>query len=309
MTALSSDDETPNSELAPRRLIDGGAGERERRLLASARLDRVPASAKARVTAALGGVLEPHATPGAPPNDGPSRAPADARPRFGGRSGLGVIGAGLVGAIALSLWLQSGPRESSNAGPITGGAFTPSPAPMAGAAHQRASGTAVALDTPPPLPEPAELPRPGLEPPATPARPARPHPARAKQSTPSGHADAVESGLLAEVRALEAVSAAIAAGEAQRAARELAGYRHRFPRGELAIEADVLAIQIAAASGDGEAASAGAGRLLARPEAAHYHARVRALLGGPGMAAGSTAPENVAPHRSNDAATHIRARR
>jgi hypothetical protein len=114
--------------------------------------------------------------------------------------------------------------------------------------------------------------------------------------------------LLAEVRALEAVSAALGAGQAERAARELEAYRRRFARGELAIEADVLAIQVASARGDQRAARAGAERLLARPEAEHYHARVRALLAGEQLAA-TIDRENAEPGRSNDAAAHIRARR
>jgi hypothetical protein len=117
-----------------------------------------------------------------------------------------------------------------------------------------------------------------------------------------------DSGLLAEVRALEAVSSAIGAGQPDRAARELDAYRRRFARGELAIEADVLAIEIAVARGDNRAANAGAERLLARPEAEHYRARVHALLERQHPSE-SANRENAGHSRSNAAAAHMRARR
>lgn len=281
MTALSPDDEMPSAELAPRRLLEGGAGEHERSLLASARLDRVPRSAKARVAAALGGVLELQATPNEPEPAAPARSAT--------RSGLGVVGAGVVGAIALSLWLQATPETAPSASSIPAASTPAVSAPRGPALHPPFEG--------PPAASPAHLAR---APQSVPPRSDRSGPSKPKPSasTPPGES----LGLLAEVRALEAVSSAIGAGQLSRAARELDAYRQRFARGELAVEADVLAIELAVARGDHAAASAGAERLLARPEAEHYRARVRALIAPPDR-------ENARRDRSNGPAGNIRARR
>jgi hypothetical protein len=295
MSTLSPDDETTGAELAPRRLLDGGAGEHERAWLASARLDRVPSSAKARVAAALGGVLEP---PAAPSELEPA-AHGAALPRSGTRWGLGMVGASVVGAMALSFRLLAPPGESS----------TP-------AASKRAVSTSAASSLEAPA---AESPKAGsppepkqqAEPPqrTVPSRSARSGPSLPKKRAANAHAEPTGSGLLAEVRALEAVSAAIGAAQLDRAARELAAYRRRFGRGELAIEADVLAIQIAAARGDDAAANADAERLLARPEAEHYRARVHALLGREVPPSSTPNREDAERGRSNEPAAHMRGRR
>lgn len=321
MTPLLPEDELPNPELAPRRLLEGGAGERERDLIASARLDRVPSDAKARAAAALGGVLERHAAPSAAPHDELARvARGDTLPRIGARSTLTVVGAGVVGAIAL--WLLA-PQESSSsdAGAHTAPA-TPAAveAPGAGAPASGAQLGKPPVSRPPPSlddrpvatppsmqTEPAEEPvRPSLD-----APPRRGHSEAQRRMKQANMAPAatVDTGLLAEVRALEAVSAALAARDSDRAERELAAYRRRFARGELAIEADVLAIEIAASRGDRNTAKAGAERLLTRPEAEHYRARVRALLERTEQPLGSATPEKVEPRGSNEAAAHMRARR
>lgn len=287
MTALSSDDETTSAELAPRRMLDGGAGDAERRLIASARLDRVPHAAKARVAAALGAALELQAAPSEPPSA--ARAPLH---RSGTRWALGVAGAGVVGALALSLWLRATPGESSNV--VSSPAAAPFTSPTADSAKADSRAEPARQ---PELTEQAE-PTPQSEPPRV--EPSAPSPA--KKKAVAADSEAVESGLLAEVRALEAVSAAIGAAQPDRAARALDAYHRRFPHGELAIEADVLAIQLAVARGDDGAASAGAERLLARPEAEHYRARVHALLASPDR-------ENARGSRSNEPAPHMRARR
>jgi hypothetical protein len=308
MTALSPDDETTGAELAPRRLLDGGAGEHERHLLAAARLDRVPPAAKARVAAALGGVIELQASPrelefagrGAPPS------------QSGTRTGLGVLGAGVVGALALSLWLQATPGERSNPASTAGGPVLESEATAAQSGDAPLRGASARPSSSPWAAEAAENPTAaapaGLSQQATqPPRLGRTEPPHRRKRTDTAHD--VDSGLLAEVRALEAVSSAIAAAELGRAARELEAYRRRFARGELAIEADVLAIQIAIARGDEKTATAGAERLLARPEAEHYRARVQALLERKTQPPLSTDREKAGRHRSNEPEAHIRARR
>jgi hypothetical protein len=289
----------PSAELAPCRLLEGGAGEHERRLLASARFDQTPSGAKARVAAALGGVFELHAAPSAAPAPGASEPAARSAGLSvsGTRWGLGVVGAAVVGAIALSLGLPAATGESSNAGAMGGGFVSDAPP----ARDEPAASPAEHSQQPEPTPH-AELSQQRV-----PARPDRSAPERPKKEGVAQGED--DSGLLAEVRALEAVSSAIGAGQPDRAARALDAYRRRFARGELAVEADVLAIEIAVARGDERAASTGAERLLARPEAEHYRARVHALLERRGRASASPNRESVGRTRSNEAAAHIRAQR
>jgi hypothetical protein len=110
------------------------------------------------------------------------------------------------------------------------------------------------------------------------------------------------------VRTLEAVASAISSGQISLAGRKLGDYGRRFPRGELSIEAAVLGIQIALARGERGAARAAAERLLARPEAGHYGARVRALLDRPTSAVINHDVEPIQA-RSKHPATHMKGRR
>lgn len=319
MTASSSDDELSSAELSPERLLDGGGGEHERRLIASAQLDRVPSSAKSRVAAALGGVLEPQGASSTAPEPELS-TPTDTVSGLGARAGLYVVGAGVVASIAFALWLRMTPEQGSGlppAPPVTAapplsaastaapGASAPPPA-AAARADATASWREQAGD------ETARAPRVELPPQTARQRrvAARAAPSAARPGPEGGGtpAEAGDSGLLAEVRALEAVSSALGAGQAEPAARELAAYHRRFARGELAVEAGVLAIQIAMLRGDRETARSTAEKLLARPEARHYRARVRELLEG-GAPAGSLDSEKATRIRSNEAAPHMRARR
>ena len=314
MTRLSRDDEAPSPELGPPRLLDGGAGEHARRLVASARFDRVPSGARARVAAALGEVLElPASGSGASSSlgglaptglDSPASGPLSP---LGARAALGIVGAGIVGAVALTLCLHSAWEEHSRPGsppPTTSAPSPPArhdPEPNAllerdVSARDESARDVSARAAPPVLSrQRASLRSDGS------VR------TRVKNDAEPTRAEPTESGLLAEVRALESVSSALAAGEADRAAHELAAYRRRFAHGELAIEADVLDIQAALARGDRDTASARAERLLARPDAEHYRVRVRSLLGT--KEAGSAAPSPRNSAGSNDAAAHMRARR
>ncbi|HTV23504.1 MAG TPA: hypothetical protein VMG12_32665 [Polyangiaceae bacterium] len=269
MSHLTQDDELPSAELAPRRLLEGAAVDPARRLLDSARLDRAPDDARARIASALGSVLEPPAAT--------SAARGETKSRIGSGAVGGMLGAGLVGVLALSLGLRAAPEERSNAATTRPMASVPAPPP-----------TDLGARSPEPT-SPVEL----AAPTTTTTTTTEPTPPRRVQKVPdTPRAERSDSGLLAEVRALESVSAALAAGATDRATRELAAYRRRFARGELAIEAEVLDVQLAIARGERETANARAERLLARPGAEHYRARVRSLLAG-----------------SNDEAAHMRARR
>jgi hypothetical protein len=323
MTALSPEDEMSSPDPAPRRMLDGGGGEPARSLVASARLDRVPSSAKARVAAALGGVLEPDAVR---PGESVPSARSGALSRLATRFGLYVMGTGVVAGVALALWLRAAPGESSNASSTPPVVSAPPPKAAAqGAApgaESATGGSRTEHEEPFAVTRQAEPTRAG-----EPTRRAAPTPqiehaehqvpspvARAtpQRSSPEGdgrQGDVLDSGLLAEVRAIEAVNAAISAGHARLAAREIEAYRRRFPRGELAIEADVLEVQIATLRGEHATARAAAKQLLARPEAQHYRARVGSLLEGEAERAEPTNHEKVERSRSNDAAPDMRARR
>jgi hypothetical protein len=324
MTSLSPDDDPSSPELDPPRMLEGAGGEQARSLLASARLDRVPSSAKGRVAAALGGVLEPN---GALPYEPGRAGRGHVLSRLAARSGLYIVGTGVVAAIALALWQRSSPGESANVSSTTPAVSAPPPGPGAPEAATPGADSAVRGSRTAPE-EPSAATQPSQ--PTRRSKPARraaptPHGAPAERQVPSPvvratpqrskpegdvrHGDVLDSGLLAEVRAVEAVNSAIGAGHAGLAARELEAYRKRFPRGELAVEADVLQIQIATSSGDYESARVHAERLLARPEAQHYRARVLALLEETSGRAGSTNRENAGRSRSNDAAADMRARR
>lgn len=310
MTALPSDDEVPRAELAPLRMVDGGTSERERRLIASARLDRVPSAAKVRVAAALAGVLERHEEHSAPPRELERATRSDTLVRLGTR--WGVVGAVAAGAVALSVWLQATPAQKSSVRSTARELVLESKATSKDPDRGDRPEVAASPTSLPSADRSESNPEAGAA--AEPDRkaPPRPDPSgrqRAKAGAPRAHVMPVESGLLAEVRALEAVSSALGAGRTEHAARELDAYRRRFTRAELSIEAEVLAIQIAVARGQDEAASAAALQLLARPEAQHYRARVRALLDHQRTPPGPAPAENVGQSRSNDAAAHMRGRR
>jgi hypothetical protein len=84
-------------------------------------------------------------------------------------------------------------------------------------------------------------------------------------------------GLREELRALESVQSALQTGRANDAAHALDGYERTFPRGELALEADVLGVEVAFAQGDRERARRQARELLGRPDASRYRSRLMAL--------------------------------
>jgi hypothetical protein len=107
-------------------------------------------------------------------------------------------------------------------------------------------------------------------------------PARSVAPSADVHAPAPSApegpGLAEEIRAIEAIQGLVGWGRAAHATRALADYRGRFPRGELALEADLLEVDVAVLAGDRARAQALARELLARPAAGRYRARLDALL-------------------------------
>jgi ATP/maltotriose-dependent transcriptional regulator MalT len=95
--------------------------------------------------------------------------------------------------------------------------------------------------------------------------------ARTERAGPRGN-------LLEEARRLDTVRAAVEAGNGSAARRELTEYRSRFPRGELALEADVLEADLLLLAGQPERARTLANALLSRPDSGRYRQRLEQLL-------------------------------
>ena len=271
MTSLSPNDETSNADLEPRRLLEGGGSELERSLLASARLDRVPSDAKSRAFASLEGVLEfssPRATPAAA---GERAMSSEALARLGTPWRSGMLGLGVAGAIVASIWLRS---PAGNDAPVAlrsppTTAFDEATQPVRAVAPPPALPSAQSLAEPtPPIRSNAANER---TPASDPRREISARAASTNAAVPAG-------GLLAEVRALDHARATLAERNTERAARELAAYRKRFPKGELAIEAEVLTLELALARGERSGVETLAKRLLARPDAGRYRNRINVLL-------------------------------
>jgi hypothetical protein len=122
---------------------------------------------------------------------------------------------------------------------------------------------------PPPAPATSEAP---LAPSAAPA--AAPSSARPRSLSPPG---ARGSTLAAEVMALDAVRTAIAIGAPAEALRLVDEYRRKFPQGQLATEAEVLAIEAFAQQGNEREVKRLAARFLGLHPQDPQAARVRSL--------------------------------
>lgn len=86
------------------------------------------------------------------------------------------------------------------------------------------------------------------------------------------------STLAAEIAALDGVRRAMAAGDFERALEGTAAYSRKFPRGQLAADADALAAQALSARGEHAAGSERAARFLERHPEDPHAARMRRLL-------------------------------
>lgn len=165
-------------------------------------------------------------------------------------------------------------------------------APTPGAEGSLSLSAASALAVPEPSPESA-APRAASK--SNAGVRSRPLPARAEPATsravPAPSADA--SGLRAELVALEAVQRALRAGRADEAERSLSAYTLRFPHAELALEAELLGIDVLLARGESDRARAQARELLARPDAARYRERLEAL----GESAALGSERALSPHK------------
>jgi hypothetical protein len=245
-----------------RTLAEDGTGF-ERRLLASAGADGIPAAARDRLARVLKVPLP--ASPVTPA----------ARVKWAGVSARAARWSvvGMVGAAAAAMGAQQWLGETSATG-------------SAAAGIEESAPVAVAPVPPPPAPSPvrdAVLPPPDISPPAPSTKASARGQARAssaalrRASPPAAGDSGVEHGLRAELRAVEAIQQALRAGRAGDAERRLDDYSRRFPRGELAIEAELLRIDLDVARGDHVRARERTQALIARPAAARYRERLEAF--------------------------------
>jgi hypothetical protein len=243
---------------APPRLLEGGGTAFERFLAESTRGQRAPSASLERLAAAL--QMPSSAMPRAPLVNPSPRAPTTpALRRVISFAGLGALG--LIAIVGAHRWLAAPGIEPE--------------VQERSSLHELAAPERIAESS-----EPSEVqPRaaaPDVEPTPLSARAAKRPPAPLHRSV-SAPRKARPPGLREELRALESVKGALEGGRASDAAHALDGYERTFPRGELALEADVLGVEVAFAQGDRERAERQARELLARPDAVRYRSRLMAL--------------------------------
>lgn len=278
----------PETELAlasdgPARLLAGGTAF-EQRLLQAAHNQPVPDAALQRLARTLNAPLEPAA----------SAVPGGA----GATKGLSRwITAGVLGGIGLVATLTASHSR-------TGEGTEQRPAPEEPALQARLNPAPdlwplTVTDTPPAH-------RATVEPSAPPSatRASLPQPRRQRHAVPSPrdaravseNAPQPDRSLRAELRALEAIQQTLGAGRAADAARALGEYHEHFPGGELALEAELLGVDVALATGQEQLARQRAAALLARGDGARYRDRLNALL----KTAHERIERNAAPHERGE---------
>jgi hypothetical protein len=179
---------------------------------------------------------------------------------------LGILGAGIIGLVVAgrgSLATEEPlPSEPALAAPAA-------PLPSLRSDPMTPLTVAPNADVSEPAPAPRAL--------AKPEHVRTPNPPR-QAATPKLRAQRETNDLAAEVRAIEHIQALLAWGETEPARGALADYRQRFPKGELALEADLLSVDIAVSSGERDEAKRLAQALLERPAASRYRERLNAML-------------------------------
>ncbi|HTV18453.1 MAG TPA: hypothetical protein VMG12_07275 [Polyangiaceae bacterium] len=249
---------------APARSLAAEGTAFERRLLESARSDAIPAASLERLARAL---AVPSVAPMAPPATPSRLVRQGSLPKVGA---CGVLGA--VAVMAALRWLvpePSAPAPSERSEPP---ALERAPMPETLSPETLLPETSAPL-----LAAPVEAPS---EPPRATARvtssrePTRPRRSTTHETKPSA---ADTDGLRAELIAVEAIQHALRAGKNSDAERQLAAYSKRFPRGELALEAELLGIDLDVAKGNLQSARAKARELLGRADASRYRTRLEAL--------------------------------
>jgi hypothetical protein len=271
----ASPDSSPWADAAePTRVLAGEGNAFARRLLESAREDGIPAAPLERLARAL---------------NVPAPLPL-AVPLAAGRGSLGwVYTASLVGLAAFGV-LSIGERVRSEADrtplvPISAppdietssspAVSNSEPSPRAPRVTEAAAALASSHAS-------APRPREARSREAWPRETTRTQP-QTKRDTRAASTDAMPtahatSTVTEELRALEAAQLALRAGRSGDAQRALDDYARRFPRAELALEAELLRVDVSLARGERTLAVERARALGARPGAARYRERLDALL-------------------------------
>jgi hypothetical protein len=248
------------------------AGEFERQLLDSARMDSVPEDARERVAVRLGLTSAPSL--GTDPSEGAS-APRAESLVHGTLAKAALMGC--VGAIGWMFWDLRQQTPAPATAPATAAA-----GPAAAAATEAASAPAIQ-----PSAEASALfvYEPAIVPPdatararPAPRRPLRPMHSAAPAASVSRPANGSDDGLLEEVRRLDRARSDLDAERYSLALAVLDGYDQRFPTGQLALEASVLRASALERTGRLAAAKALARQLLARPESGRYRAELERVL-------------------------------
>jgi hypothetical protein len=280
MTSSHRETELALASDGPARLLAGGTAF-EQSLLQSAHGEPVPDVALQRIARSLNAPLATSAAPsGAGAAKGLSRWVT-----------AGVLGGlGLVAPLIASHWRP----EKQDQGPVP-----EQPALQARLNPAPDQWPLTVTDSPAPPTATQTVTAEPSAPRSTPRTPP-PEPRRQRHAAVSPRRDAAEKAppsppdrsLRAELRALEAVQQTLAAGRAADAARALDRYHEQFPGGELALEAELLGVDVALGTGQKQLARARAAALLGRGDGARYRDRLNALL----KSADERIETNAAPH-------------
>jgi hypothetical protein len=276
----------------PIRLRDGGGSAYERAMTESAALDVLPGAVAQRLARALSVPAQP--SPPAPlgPESAQGGAPSVAQLAGYGAAlrgmSLGKLGAFAgLGLLCATSWLflqrseqpfaargEPAPRAAADA--VRAALATPEQAPSGAMPDPVAPDSAGRAPTHPA----GEAARPDAAPEGVPRAEALAAPLGTARTAPvrRPRPAAAREGLLEEVRLLEQARQELRAGRAAAAERTLGAYHAHFAHGELALEAELLDLDLLVAQGRRERASGLARELLARGGAARYRARLEQLL-------------------------------
>ncbi|HEX2872959.1 MAG TPA: hypothetical protein VHP33_16975 [Polyangiaceae bacterium] len=270
----------------PSRLLDSAAHDFERTLLGSALTDRGSDAAQARALAALGslgaGLLVS------------SGAVASGAALASARGGFATLATPKVTLAVLVKWIGTGVvvgvvsaggvQALVDAPPVTSSpaqATLPSPPPSSSAVIASTVRTVE-----PALPVAAPSTTAIVREKSRPLEEEAPEGVAAHALSSSNvafPAEASDSGLGEELRSLEQVRGALRSGDAAGSIAALERYQARFPRGALAREATLLAVEAKLAAGDVAGARAEAARVLATDRASPHAKRIQALLSARGI--------------------------
>jgi hypothetical protein len=198
------------------------------------------------------------------------------------RAALGglAVGSLLGGAVAVA-WMghqaTSGPQSAPPSATATKidpsenlAAIPPHGAPGDAPAPSARSSAA--------LPSPPANHRFTVSKPSSIAAPPMPSPSPAPSPPPEPAPRALPSTLTAEILVLDRTRQAIAAKDFARALDQIDGYHRDFPRGQLAADADALAVEILDARGDHKEASRHAVRFISEHPNDPHSARMKLLI-------------------------------